>query len=101
MADPAAHQIEERAARRQHGAIEIRQRGDRAVIDVLDETGRLVEQRVVRFVEAGEGARRQAQRVLWFTRHVAVSFGCGEAITDPEDFYLRQSDAGINESYIR
>ena len=37
MADPAAHQIEQHAALRQHAAIEIGQRGDRVLVDMIDE----------------------------------------------------------------
>ena len=73
VADPAAHQIEQRAAGRQHGAIKLGQGRDRAVIDVLDEPRRLIEQRVVGFVETGEGARREAQRVFRRVSHSGAS----------------------------
>jgi len=60
MADPAAHQIEQDAARGQYAAIELRQRGNCPVVDVMDEPGRLVKKLVLLPIDLGEGALRQS-----------------------------------------
>ena len=67
MADPAAHQVEQHAALRQHGAVEIRQRGDRFVIDVINQPRLFVEQFVLVAVDLAEGALRQPERFAHVT----------------------------------
>ena len=52
VAAPAAHQIEQAAAGRQHAGVERAERGDRAVVDVHDLARHQIEALVRRFVLA-------------------------------------------------
>src|SRR4051812_27715574 len=63
MADPAAHQIEQYAALRQHAAIEVGQRPDCVLVDMIDEPRLLIKMDVVLVVDPVEGAVRQCESV--------------------------------------
>jgi hypothetical protein len=58
MAHPAAHRVENRAARRKALAIDPLDVGDRDGVDVLDEARVAVEVAIRRFVDAAERARQ-------------------------------------------
>jgi len=59
VAAPAAHQIEQAAARRKNLGVQAAERGDRAVVDVDDLARNDIEAIVRRLVVTREGDRRQ------------------------------------------
>ena len=71
MAAPAAHQIEQPAAGRQHRRVEPAERGDGAVVDVDDLAGREVETVVGRLVVARVRRGRQ-HAVAWVAGHLPI-----------------------------
>src|SRR6516165_6400637 len=64
VADPAAHQVEQHAIRRQQVAVEAGQRRYGTLVDVTDEPRRLIEDLVRLVVELGKGAVRQPELIL-------------------------------------
>jgi hypothetical protein len=72
VADPARHQIEDRAAGRENAPVEIRDAGDRRLVDMGDEARQPVELLVRRFIDT-------AERLFGEARHAAR---CSASIRD-------------------
>ena len=79
VAAPAAHQIEQAAARRKHLGIQAPERGDRAVVDVDDLARNDIEAIVRRLVVTREGDRRQ-QTVAGGRLRVHLCWLSGETV---------------------
>src|SRR6185295_6246382 len=71
MADPARHQIENRAPGRKEFSIKLRDSRNRTIVDMRDEAWLRIENRVGRFVVAREGRWRQAWNLHVVTSRTA------------------------------